>query len=670
MINAPLYQHLVSPAAIGKLKAIINQPYTLNASFGIKTNNLASYFANVSKAYHSGKGDDFESVAVVYGNPSLPISLSDAGLVSDMGGVAQTFDDEGKSITMARNPELWDKMKQYGGHYITVNLDITTVKMPKTLAEGGKGKSRVQIDYLIIIPPSGNTPYYKVFILELKAGKGHLIMDSTEEQQMAKADFVFKQWLGKNTQVELLYHPFLSDDVSFAASFAARHESTRVTYLTLKGVCDLLQLNQRIVKNIGRQRAKYRGNMGKFEGALSNYMTNVESSERKRLETAAAAETIEDELEKVLMKTNLLSKSAPNVLASRGMNIGTVFSGKLALPLSASDASWKPAVQQIVYLLLQKQALQNKLKTNANTKETITEMMRITQSILKIDANRSGRILKQNARNNLTRFVANTKNVFSNALNANSDVHDEYILNYIELRSKMIGRDTTNLKRVNAASKKRLPTPAEITAGAKTMNVALAAAKKTGNFNFLTQMRQLKNFRNLNAEARGNKIMKLTNAVKTKYNPNISQLRYNLNHARTIQNLNSVKTNLNTQDSNLEQIYKFLMSNMPVGTEYNGITPNARKYSLSTLSALRSRIEEAQVDMAAKSARMRGQLTPQQIQQANEMANVVFQPPNNSGAANMFAEPTLQRAPSFKRERQAPPPSIAATRSRRLRTSI
>lgn len=68
IINAPLYQHLISPAALNKLRNIINQPYTANAPFRVKKNDLSSYFANVSKAYHSGKGDDFESVAVVYGN--------------------------------------------------------------------------------------------------------------------------------------------------------------------------------------------------------------------------------------------------------------------------------------------------------------------------------------------------------------------------------------------------------------------------------------------------------------------------------------------------------------------------------------------------------------------------------------------------------------------------
>jgi len=639
IINAPLYQHLISPAAIDKLRNIMNRPYTANVAFRVKKNDLASYFANVSKAYHSGKGDDFESVAIVYGNPALPISLSDAGLVSDQSGTATTYDDEGKQISMVRNPELWDAMKKYGGHYITVNLDITTVGMPKSLSEGGKGKSRVQIDYLIIVPPSGTVSYYKVFVLELKAGASHLIMDPVEEQQMAKADYVFKKWLGPKTQVELLYHPFLSSDISFAKNFAARHLSTRVSYLTLRGVCQLLNLKESAVKMIGEQRANYRGNMGMFEGQLSKYMRNVAASERRKLETAAAAETIEDELEKVLMKTNLLSKSAANVLIASGQNIGKVFSGKLALPLQSSNATWKPAIQQISYLLLKRKEVQNKIKRNGDTKESIAEMMRIAQSILKIDATLSGRILKQTARNNLAKFVANTKNVFNNAKNATSDLQENYLLNYIELRAKMLGADGTNLKRVNSVAQKRLPTPAEITAGTKFVNASITAAKKAGNANFLKQMRNLRNFRNLNAETRGNRLKTITNALKSKYNPNISQVRFNINRSRTINNLNSAKTNLNTKDAQLEEIYRFLMTNMPVSSGYTGVTLNKQKSSLTIIAGLRSRIEEAQTDIAAKSERLRVQLNPIQIRQANEMANAVFQPPNNTGAANMFMEP-------------------------------
>ena len=167
--------------------------------------------------------------------------------------------------------------------------------------------------------------------------------------------------------------------------------------------------------------------------------------------------------------------------------------------------------------------------------------------------------------------------------------------------------------------------------------------KKAGNLNFLKQVRNLRNFRNLNAATRGNRLKTITNAIKSKYNPNISQVRLNINRARTINNLNSAKTNLNTKDALLEEIYRFLMTNMPVSSGFSGVTQNKQKYAISTLSALKTRIQEAQTDIAAKSARLRAQLNPVQIRQANEMANAVFQPPNNSGAANMFAQVSRKR---------------------------
>ena len=85
------------------------------------------------------------------------------------------------------------------------------------------------------------------------------------------------------------------------------------------------------------------------------------------------------------------------------------------------------------------------------------------------------------------------------------------------------------------------------------------------------------------------------------------------------------------------------MTNMPVSSGFSGVTQNKQKYAISTLSALKTRIQEAQTDIAAKSARLRAQLNPVQIRQANEMANAVFQPPNNSGAANMFAQVSRKR---------------------------
>jgi len=110
-----------------------------------------------------------------------------------------------------------------------------------------------------------------------------------------------------------------------------------------------------------------------------------------------------------------------------------------------------------------------------------------------------------------------------------------------------------------------------------------------------------------------------------------------------------------------------LMTNMPVSSGFSGVTQNQQKYAISTLSALRTRIQEAQTDIAAKSARLRAQMNPDQIRQANEMANAVFQPPNNTGAANMFAEPTPVSRTRRAKNNLAPVPTNNTSGKRRRR---
>lgn len=106
VLNPPLFKHLISPPAIGKLKSIIEKPFSPGTSFRVKANHLSTYFANVSKAYHSGKGDDFESVAVVFGNPYLPISLSDAGLVSNKDDASPVTIEENTTTVNNRGQEV------------------------------------------------------------------------------------------------------------------------------------------------------------------------------------------------------------------------------------------------------------------------------------------------------------------------------------------------------------------------------------------------------------------------------------------------------------------------------------------------------------------------------------------------------------------------------------
>ena len=587
IISEPLYQHLISPAAIGKLKSVINQPYTPNSTFRTRANNLATYFANASKAFHSGKGDDFESVAVVYGNPALPISLSDAGLVSNTppktngtsARIQVTNDNTGKTVVMDCNYELWKAMSTYGGHYITVNLDISDLlsaakkgdRAAARLAAAGKGKTRVQIDYLGLIPPGPGQPFWKVFILELKAGKTHLEMDPTEEEQMAKAEWVFKKWLGPNTQVELLYHPFLVDDLSFARNWSEKHASSKVTYLTLNGLCQFLKLDPTLVKQIGSMRAQYHGNMGLFEGTLSKVLFGTRNNiiAQRRLNAQALHETVEDALEKTIKNSPILSGSAQAILASRGTSVQNVFGGKLGSGVNPNtNADWKSAIQYIAYLILQKEQLRRNLNVaNADTATIIQEMYKISAQILKINSNRGGKILQQTARNQLSSFVANTGSIYKNITSVDAELKTDYLENYIELRAKMLGRRNYTLANVNNAGKLRHPTAPEVAAASK---VALANwksfAKVGNNKGYIKRFQSLKNNRGLNHPTRGNIAAKYSNSLKNTYGSNSTLIRSNAerailkstNEANARRLVNNAKSLFEEQRAELNNILAYL----------------------------------------------------------------------------------------------------------------
>ena len=626
-ISEPLYQHLISRTAIEKLKSVINQPFTANSTQRMRANNLASYFANASKAFHSGKGDDYESVAVVYGNPALPISLSDAGLVSnrplrangEMNTVTVTDENTGKSTAMKCNKPLWEAMKANGGgHYITVNLDISdlitasqSIKALKGLVQGGKGSTRVQIDYLILVPPGGQQPFWKVFILELKAGKTHLEMDPVEEQQMAKAEWVFKNWLGNNTQVELLYHPFLADDVSFARNLAEKHTSMKVTYLTLNGVCQFLNLDPKIVTQIGSMRARYRGSMGTFEGALVNTLFKTGNNARRQIEerrrvinAKAVRETVEDELEDAVKKSNILSKSAQNILAARGTSIQNVFGGKLGPGVNITNANWKPVVQYISYLILKREELNKNLRNSqpgGDTAPIIMEMHKISRQILKMDSNRGGKILRQDARSQLDAFVKAHAQAFRNLANADDmEMKTDYLENYIKLRAKALGRQNSSLNRVSNASKTRRPSGPEITAAAKVALNNWKAFTKSTNANYIKRFEYLRKFWKLDPKARGNVALRYTNSLKNTYGGNSTVIRVNAERAISKSNApnkqlvaNEAISLLKKQKTELENILKYLESWTSSSSVIIGSIDNSqRSKMITTIRGVINKIEE------------------------------------------------------------------------------
>lgn len=598
VLSAPLYQQLLSPAAIGKLKAVIEKPFSSGTPLRVKANQLSSFFANASKAYHSGKGDDFESVAIVFGNPHLPISLSDAGLVSNKDDatpvtiteVNTSINDSGnevtrtKKVTMTRSgSDLWKAMLNNGGHYITVNLDIADLltsqnKSAKILATKGKGKQRVQIDYLIINKGNPDT----IYILELKAGAGHLVMDPKEEEQMSKAAWVFRKWYKdaglREPNVKLLYHPFLADKLE---NIIPGHTSENVTYLTLNGLCQFLALDPVLVKRLGSMRAQYRSNMATFEsrltGTLFSTRNRLIANRQSRLNGAALSEAAEDQLEEAINKSNILSGNATKAI---GQNVGALFGNRLSSTLNVTkNSDWKQVVQYVTYLIAKKRNLQNKAKNSPTAYKDIYDIIR---SILKLNSNRSGRILNPDARRQFTTFANAASKVYMNMNgNVSPNIKEAYLENYIKLRAQVLKTQAgANLSRVANGAFRR-PTQAESTATFKTIN------KTTNNTNILAKYKRLQSITLLRPNNRGLAAhgFAVANANALKKASTGARVNY-IRALRATSNVNTLtqttKNKLKAQMNEINTLLTFL-SNWSTNTLRLGAITNSNKKDISKI---------------------------------------------------------------------------------------
>jgi hypothetical protein len=566
VLSAPLYQQLLSPAAIGKLKAVIEKPFSSGTPLRVKANQLSSFFANASKAYHSGKGDDFESVAVVFGNPYLPISLSDAGLVTNKNDTSSVLITEvstntnnsgnevvrTKKVTMARSgSDLWNAMLTNGGHYITVNLDIDDLlkssnKSAKILASGGKGKQRVQIDYLVINKGNPDT----IYILELKAGATHLVMDLKEEEQMSKAAWVFRKWYKDaglpEPNVKLLYHPFLADKLQ---DIIPGHTSENVTYLTLNGLCQFLALDPTLVKRLGSMRAQYRSNMASFEskltGALFSTRNKLIANRQAKINGAALSQAAEKEVEEAINKSNILSGNASKAI---GQNVGALFGNRLSSSLNVvKNSDWKQVVQYVAYLLVKKRSLKN----NPAAQKEVYDIVR---SILKLNSNRNGRILNPDARKQFMNFANSASKIYMNTNgNVNPNIKEAYLEAYIKLRAQVLSSQAAaNLSRVANGAFRR-PTKTESTA-------ALKAINKTTINN--TKYSRIRNIHLLRPENRGLAARGFATGNANRFKKSSTQLRINYERGlKTAHNVNALTQNTkNKLTAQMSEINSLLRS--------------------------------------------------------------------------------------------------------------
>ena len=614
VLSAPLYQQLLSPAAIGKLKAVIEKPFSSGTPLRVKANQLSSFFANASKAYHSGKGDDFESVAIVFGNPYLPISLSDAGLVTNKNDTSNVMITETtkntnesgnevirtKKVSIARTGNaLWEAMMNNGGHYITVNLDIddllkSTNKSAKILANKGHGKQRVQIDYLILNKGNPDT----IYILELKAGATHLVMDPKEEEQMSKAAWVFRKWYkdaGKPEPiVKLLYHPFLAGKLE---DIIPGHTSENVTYLTLKGLCQFLALDPVLVKRLGSMRSQYRSNMATFEsrltGALFSTRNRLIANRQAKLNGAALSEAAEDELEEAINKSNILSGNASKAI---GQNVGALFGNRLSTTLNVNkNSDWKQVVQYATYLITKKRNLQN-------NPAAYKEIYDIIRSILKLNSNRSGRILNPDARKQFMTFANAASKVYMNTNgNVNPNIKEAYLEAYIKLRARVLrSQAAANLSRVANGAFRR-PTQAESTATLKAINkteINSAKYKRIMNIHLLRPGNRGLAARGF-ATGNANRLKKASTQVRINYERAL----------RTANNVNKLtqntKNKLNAQMTEINTLLKSL-SEWSTNTLRPGAITNSNKTELiRIITAARSKVDSELLAINAARAAIR-----------------------------------------------------------------
>jgi hypothetical protein len=341
------------------IKGVQNAPFKNLQEITTSTikEKVGTHLAYIFKRYHTGKGDDFESVAAIVNNPNLPMDCSSLGILT-------------------RDSPIWKAMLKYGGHFFTVNLSIPPDLGDVINLNTGKGRNWVQLDYLIIIP--GNVP--KFVIIEFKAGSGQLYMAAKEAEQMIKAGAIFRNWVGP-IQLELYYSPFLA---SQASVWKNSHTSTEVHYLTSQGLAKLLRIPLNSLTRIGNLRTNFQ----------TQFTIKLYKIQKKVVEELAT-----ESVEKVLTK-NLQTKSSANL----GKNLRK-------LGNFSADKNYKTSRALVTQLLVKREALRRKYLQNSNN-ATARQVLNVTSQILGIH-NRTP-VLSTNAAINLRTFVNSVKNAYKN----------------------------------------------------------------------------------------------------------------------------------------------------------------------------------------------------------------------------------------------------------------
>jgi hypothetical protein len=342
-----------------RLKHFMIHPFhNLNFSKRVFIDKATSIKAYLYKAYHTGKGDDFESVAVVVANPSLPMDCSKMGVFGQQTADVGTSDSVRapatgpsrvpvRSIDSKTDAALW----HFGGHFYTFQIDAR----PDTTAadeEYGKGVFPVQHDYVIIKPPVWrpaaapgwrivSTPA-EVVICEYKGGPDQRVMAGSEAVQLNKGYKFFKRMYGENNvNIKLFYIPYLATNPNVWGPKMPR-DFPQVDFLSLSGLSKLLSIPVGVIENTGSGRAEW---LRRFETKLNQL-------------TAAVLRTVDgiaNENNKDRYLQSLVRLEGPNfTIGTNSISFRNLIAPSLA---GASNLNWKNRHQQLTRALATREQL-------------------------------------------------------------------------------------------------------------------------------------------------------------------------------------------------------------------------------------------------------------------------------------------------------------------------
>jgi len=358
---------LFVPKTRQRLQAFISKPFNnKNFSTRVFINGTASLKAYLYKAYHTGKGDDFESIAVIITNPNLPMDCSKMGVFGQKPAPAGTRDEDRSPAASIASADLKTKaaLWVHGGHFFTFQIDAR----PDTTAEDekfGKGVFPVQLDYVIIRPPEVTNGRIirqaEVIILEFKGGPDQRIMAVQEAVQLNKGYKFFKRMYGPgNVVVKLFYVPYLATNpMVWGPKMPASFQN--VDFLSLSGLSKVIGVPVDTIERWGSLRAHW---LRQFDARVNAL-------------TEAVLAAIQREANKNAFLTNLQTKRGPVFrIPNRPGGTTIDFSNILNPSLTGgSNMNWKNRHQKLTRALATREYLKQEI--NAASKVNQAEAAKL-----------------------------------------------------------------------------------------------------------------------------------------------------------------------------------------------------------------------------------------------------------------------------------------------------